>query len=197
MVLCMSLWQGSLIPDQPNTDLVRNQGTISKGHSYIGVRVPHFWSVQVGPGQESGTLSQRYSGRQWVKGPSLLIRFDGSLIPDQSSWGSGQESGTHISMIFWMTMGQGSLIPDQVWMVPHSWSVILAIYSGIRDPWHLKFPAISCIWKADQKNFHSQSQSQVRSQLLGYAPCLCPINSVQTFSQAQGVPHSRRLPNFT
>ena len=95
MVLCTSLGQGSLIPDQPNTDLVRNQGTISKGHSYIGVRVPHFWSVQVGPGQESGTLSQRYSGRQWVKGPSLLIRFDGSLIPDQLPWGSGQESGTY------------------------------------------------------------------------------------------------------
>ena len=93
MALCTSLRQGTLIPDQPNTDLVRSQGTISKWHSYIGVRVPHFWSVQVGPSQESGThismnilydngsrVPHSWSG---LMGPSFLISCPGDLVRNQ------------------------------------------------------------------------------------------------------------------
>ena len=60
---------GSLILDQSNKDLIRNQGTIFFSHKIL---------------EDIGG-----------KVPSFLISLHGSLILDQSYKGSHQESGNH------------------------------------------------------------------------------------------------------
>ena len=90
---------------------------------------PHSGSVQQGSHQESGNHAffSQNSGRHWDKVPSFLIS------PTRLSSGI-REPCLLVGTKFWMTLGQGSLFPDQFRWVPSFLISSARILSGIREP---------------------------------------------------------------